>query len=141
MTTLVEDDVEQVALDWLGQLDWQIAHGTSISDDVCGASMRVSPPCGYCLKASTSLRHGRIQQVLSVAFLIRPSGLRIKSVMTGRTFYAPRFWIKFTMTVSRSTHPVDIALKPVRACATVVSSRYSAWRFSSAPLDCGSSPQ
>ena len=25
------------------------------------------PPCGYCLKASTSLRHGRIQQVLSVA--------------------------------------------------------------------------
>ena len=33
MTTLVEDDVEQVALDWLGQLDWQIAHGTGISDD------------------------------------------------------------------------------------------------------------
>ena len=25
-------------------------------------------------------------------------------------------------------HPVDTALKPVRACATVVSSRYSAWR-------------
>ena len=24
--------------------------------------------------------------------------------------------------------PVDTALKPVRACATVVSSRYSAWR-------------
>lgn len=33
MTTLVEDDVEQVALDWLKQLDWQIAHGTGISDD------------------------------------------------------------------------------------------------------------
>ena len=27
-----------------------------------------------------------------------------------------------------SPHPVDTALKPVRACATVVSSRYSAWR-------------
>ena len=36
--------------------------------------------------------------------------------------------------------PVDTALKPVRACATVVSSRYSAWRVT-APLDCGSSPQ
>ena len=33
MATLLEDDVEQVALDWLGQLDWQIAHGTGISDD------------------------------------------------------------------------------------------------------------
>ena len=55
MTTLVEDDIEQVALDWLGQLDWQTAHGTDISDDVCGASMRVSPPCGYCLKASMTV--------------------------------------------------------------------------------------
>ena len=36
--------------------------------------------------------------------------------------------------------PVDTALKRVRACATVVSSRYSAWRVT-APLDCGSSPQ
>ena len=30
-------------------------------------------------------------------------------------------------------HPVDTALKPVRACATVVSSRYSAWRVHPAP--------
>ena len=36
------------------------------------------PPCGYCLEASTSLRHGRIQQVLSVA--CPPCG---KSSMTG----------------------------------------------------------
>ena len=108
MTTLVEDDIEQVALDWLGQLDWQIAHGTDISDDVCGASMRVSPTCGYCLKASTSLRHGRIQQVLSVAFPIRPSGLRIKSAMTGRPFYAPRHWVKSGMTGTRSL-PLDTA--------------------------------
>ena len=38
-------------------------------------------PCGYCLKASTSLRHGRIQQVLSVAFPVLPSGLGSESVM------------------------------------------------------------
>ena len=64
---------------------------------------------------------------------------------------------------SLSPRPVDAALKPVRACATVVASSYSAWRvpalwiagqvrddvtmvasFSpspAAPLDCGSSPQ
>ena len=41
-----------------------------------------------------------------------PSGLRIKSAMTEPSLH----------------RPVDTALKPVRACATVVSSRYSAWR-------------
>ena len=40
-----------------------------------------SPPYGYCLEASMSLRHGRIQLVLSVACHC-PSGLRIKSAMT-----------------------------------------------------------
>ena len=30
--------------------------------------------------------------------------------------------------VSLLSHPVDSALKPVRACATVVASSYSAWR-------------
>ena len=39
-------------------------------------------PCGYCLEASTSLRHGGIQQVLSVAFPVLTYGLRIKSAMT-----------------------------------------------------------
>ena len=57
-----------------------------------------APSCGYCLKASmtgtllravdsrlrgTSLRHGHIQQVLSVAFPVLTSGLRVKSAMTG----------------------------------------------------------
>ena len=36
---------------------------------------------------------------------------------------------------------VDTALKPVRACATVVSSRYSAWHVpSTSPLGCGTRP-
>ena len=35
-------------------------------------------PCGYCLEASTSLRHGRIQQVLSVALPISPVDSRLR---------------------------------------------------------------
>ena len=46
-----------------------------------GLGRCVASFCGYCLEASTSLRHGRIQQVLSVACPC-PSGLRIKSAMT-----------------------------------------------------------
>ncbi|MYC63629.1 MAG: type I restriction endonuclease subunit R [Caldilineaceae bacterium SB0661_bin_34] len=33
MTTLIEDDVEQVALGWLRGLGWQIAHGADIAPD------------------------------------------------------------------------------------------------------------
>ena len=42
----------------------------------------VSPALRFPAYAGTSLRHGRIQQVLSVACPVRPSGLRIKSAMT-----------------------------------------------------------
>ena len=37
-----------------------------------------APPCGYWLEASTSLRHGRIQQVLSVACPPRPVDSRLR---------------------------------------------------------------
>ena len=33
MTTLTEADVEQVALDWLASLGWQVAHGPDIAPD------------------------------------------------------------------------------------------------------------
>ena len=39
-----------------------------------GVVLLYASPCGYCLKASTILRHGRIQQVLSVS-CHHPSGL------------------------------------------------------------------
>ena len=37
MTTLTESDVEQVALDWLSGLGWQVAHGPDIAPDTPGA--------------------------------------------------------------------------------------------------------
>ena len=37
MTTLTEADVEQAALDWLGALGWQVAHGPDIAPDTPGA--------------------------------------------------------------------------------------------------------
>ena len=37
MTTLTEADVEQAALDWLGALGWQVAHGPDIAPDAPGA--------------------------------------------------------------------------------------------------------
>ena len=42
------------------------------------ACLVVTPPCGYCLKASTSLRHGRIRQVLSVEFPCYPVVSRLR---------------------------------------------------------------
>ena len=33
MTTLHESDVEDAALEWLGELGWQIAHGPDIAPD------------------------------------------------------------------------------------------------------------
>ena len=38
-----------------------------------------------------------------------PSGLRIKSAMTGRPFYAPRYWGESSMTVARPAPPLWIA--------------------------------
>ncbi len=37
MTTLTEADVEQTALEWLGALGWQTAHGSDIAPDTPGA--------------------------------------------------------------------------------------------------------
>ena len=37
MTTLTEADVEQVALEWLGGLGWQVAHGPNIAPDSLNA--------------------------------------------------------------------------------------------------------
>ena len=37
MTTLTESDVEQVALDWLASVGWQVAHGPDIAPDTPGA--------------------------------------------------------------------------------------------------------
>ena len=37
MTSLTEADVEQVALDWLATLGWQVAHGPDIAPDTPGA--------------------------------------------------------------------------------------------------------
>ena len=37
MTTLSESDVEQVALEWLANLGWQVAHGPDIAPDTPGA--------------------------------------------------------------------------------------------------------
>ena len=37
MTTLREAEVEQVALDWLGELGWQVAHGPDIAPDTPNA--------------------------------------------------------------------------------------------------------
>ena len=37
MTTLTESDVEQVALDWLANVGWQVAHGPDIAPDTLGA--------------------------------------------------------------------------------------------------------
>ena len=33
MTTITESDVEQVALDWLTDLSWRVAHGPDIAPD------------------------------------------------------------------------------------------------------------
>ena len=37
MTTLSESDVEQVALEWLASVGWQVAHGPDIAPDTLGA--------------------------------------------------------------------------------------------------------
>ena len=37
MTTLTESDVEQVALEWLASVGWQVAHGPDIAPDTPGA--------------------------------------------------------------------------------------------------------
>lgn len=37
MTTLSEADLEQVALQWLSGLGWQVAHGPDIAPDAPGA--------------------------------------------------------------------------------------------------------
>ena len=37
MTTLSESDVEQVALDWLANVGWQVVHGSDIAPDTPGA--------------------------------------------------------------------------------------------------------
>ena len=37
MTTLSETDVEQIALDWLNQIGWTVAHGPDIAPDAPGA--------------------------------------------------------------------------------------------------------
>ena len=37
MTTLTESDVEQVALEWLAVVGWQVAHGPDIAPDTLGA--------------------------------------------------------------------------------------------------------
>ena len=37
MTTLTESDVEQVALEWLASVGWQVAHGPDIAPDRPGA--------------------------------------------------------------------------------------------------------
>ena len=37
MTTLTESDVEQVALEWLASVGWQVAHGPDIAPDTLGA--------------------------------------------------------------------------------------------------------
>ncbi len=37
MTALTESDVEQVALDWLATVGWQVAHGPDIAPDRLGA--------------------------------------------------------------------------------------------------------
>ena len=37
MTTLTESDVEQVALEWLANVGWQVAHGPDIAPDTPGA--------------------------------------------------------------------------------------------------------
>ena len=37
MTTLTESDVEQVALGWLANIGWQVAHGPDIAPDTPGA--------------------------------------------------------------------------------------------------------
>ena len=33
MTTLQESDIEDAALEWLGELGWQVAHGPDIAPD------------------------------------------------------------------------------------------------------------
>ena len=37
MTTLTESDVEQVALEWLANVGWQVVHGPDIAPDTPGA--------------------------------------------------------------------------------------------------------
>ena len=37
MTTITEADVEQVALDWLSGLGWQVTHGPDIAPDASNA--------------------------------------------------------------------------------------------------------
>ena len=81
-------------------------------------------PCGYCLKASMT----GLSVVLSCFTLTLVLSLegrggfgRLCCLVVNPTLWIPAY--------------------AERACATVVSSRYSAWRVPSAPLDCGSSPQ
>ena len=63
--------------------------------------------------------------VVFVLLSARPltSELRVKSAMT------------CVACPCEFPRPVDTALKPVRACATVVSSRYSAWRYPAMWID------
>ena len=37
MTTLTESEVEQVALEWLADVGWKVAHGPDIAPDTPGA--------------------------------------------------------------------------------------------------------
>ena len=57
----------------------QSVTGAGMAGCSCGWRIGCSVPaaCGYCLEASTSLRHGRIQQVLSVA-CARPVDSRLR---------------------------------------------------------------
>ena len=43
MTTLSESDVEQVALEWLANVGWQVAHGPDIAPDAPRAERCTAP--------------------------------------------------------------------------------------------------
>ena len=120
-----------------------------------------TPPCGYCLEASMTVRCGGT--VLLFAWPChRPSGLRIKSAMTGRRrlvlscspvspCHPSGLRIKSAMTGRRRLvlscsprHPAPCGYC-LEASMTVTTLWFPAYAGmtvrAAAPLDCGSSPQ
>ena len=84
MTTLTESDVEQVALDWLASVGWQVAHGPDIAPDTPGAER---PDYGEVVLAQrlrdalAAMNPHLAAEALEDAFrkLIRPEGATLEA--------------------------------------------------------------
>ena len=84
MTTLTESDVEQVALDWLANVGWKVAHGPDIAPDTPGAQRNDYGDVVLAQRlrdALAELNRHLPAEALSDAFrkLIRPEGATLEA--------------------------------------------------------------